>query len=715
MAASRDVDVLLTNLDGLRSRVLAGDNTCCFIERQQTLWEMKQLLSSLPEETRYATLLETLLQRVSTPITPEDVLLGRVVEGPRPADQEYLANLPGFHSAGHLTLDWPRLLQRGLAAIAEEAANAAGHRDDAEARRFADNAARCCRAVIAYAGRYAGAARAAAADAPEPRRSHLLRAATALEVVPGGPALDFFSALQSIWIVHLVISCYVGSRDFALGRMDQYLLPFYEGGLRDGTLTRDAARALLAHFLMKTKEITGTATDSYRAKPVPSFASNQYVVIGGRSADGRDEANEVSVLLLEAARLVRMPQPEINVRLDANTSRRLKQAVADALPVCHHQIQFWNDDRVVPALERFPIDAQDRHGYALTACNRINVPAKMDFRGGDVFHNMAHWLLVALGGGVDPVSGAVACDGMPPVAAVNGLDAPRGMLGRAASAGVIGGVRERALWMVGGESAFHFESVLLDQCVARGRDCSRGGLRYPAQFHFFGGVATVANSLMAVQRLVFDQQRYDLPGFLNIVTGNFEGQERLRQEIVHAIPKYGNDQEEVDALARTVCEVALDALDAAGNPEGYLLFPAIYSLYQHVGWGSRLPATPDGRLAGEPISENQSPVHGTDREGITALLRSVARLPLERTPTAGLNVLLSCNPQPEAVLSLVESFFRMGGVHVGFTFADRQTLLAAQAHPDQHRSLCVRVTGFSEYFVALSPEGQRDIIERTGY
>jgi len=169
----------------------------------------------------------------------------------------------------------------------------------------------------------------------------------------------------------------------------------------------------------------------------------------------------------------------------------------------------------------------------------------------------------------------------------------------------------------------------------------------------------------------------------------------------------------VDALARRVCDIALDALEEAPNPEGYPLLGAIYSLHCHVPWGQAMPATPDGRRSGEPVSENQSPVHGTDREGVTALLRSVASLPLSGTATGGLNIKLAGKPSPDVVVGLMESFFEMGGVHVGFTFVDRETLLAAQSRPEEYRSLCVRITGFSEYFIALSPEAQADVIART--
>jgi len=326
---------------------------------------------------------------------------------------------------------------------------------------------------------------------------------------------------------------------------------------------------------------------------------------------------------------------------------------------------------------------------------------------------MAHWLLVALVGGKDPVSGEVTVTDLPQPSDMQSIDSILAAFAAVATQAIRAAVRERSEWMRGDETAFHFESVLLRDCVQRGRDLNHGGLMYRSQYHFFGGVATTANSLIAIRKLVFEQRRFALPEFLRIVADDFAGHEDLRQEIVNAFPKYGNGDAEADEIARAVCDIALDALAAAPNPDGHLLFPSIYSLYCHIGWGRQLPATPDGRLAGEPISENQSPTHGTDRLGTTALLRSVARLPLDRTPMGGLNVKLAFKPQPQTVLDLVASFFELGGIHVGFSFVDRETLLAAQVSPAEYRTLCVRITGFSEFFASLSPEGQQDVIART--
>ncbi len=697
-AATVAADDLLALLAPLRARIYAGDDTHGFVEREQVIDRLAAEVEQMPLESRHATILETILAEVSTPIEPEDALLGRAVEGRLPDGLPYRVHLPGFNSAGHLTPDYPALLTKGLDQIAAEARATAARLGTDQARWFAASATRCCRAVVGFARRYADAADRAADTSAPARAARLRQVAEALRVSPAGPATTFVGALQAIWLVHFVMSCYVGSRDFAFGRLDQTLWPLYQQDLADGSLTRETALAWLAHFVIKTKEITGTATDNHRPKPIPSQASNQYVIVGGLTPAGQDAGNDLSALVLEAVALAQVPQPCVNVRLSPVTSPKLKRAVAQALPTCAPQVQFWNDARIIPALGAFGWSPAEAHDYALTACNRTNLAGVFDFTPSDAFHNCAEWLMAALGEQPN---------------ALADLNAIVAAFGRVAGERLAAVVTERARWMQGDPRDFHFESLLLQNCVARGRDLNCGGLRERAQYHFFGGIATAANALAAIEQLVYTEHRFSLPEYLAIVADDFAGHEALRLEVVERLPKFGNDVESVDRLAVALCDLALDALAAAPNPDGYQLLPSIYSLHCHLGWGRSMPATPDGRRAGEPISENQSPTHGTDRAGVTALLRSVARLPFHRTPAGGLNVKLAGPVDPQVVLCLTESYFALGGLHIGYTFVDRETLAAAQVRPDEYRTLCVRVTGFSEYFTALSPEAQADVIART--
>jgi len=712
-------DSLEAQLSWLRERIFEGDNAACFIEREEILSKVQGEAANAPAAARYAFVFETLLSQVSCPVEKGDVFLGRIVEARWPEDRPSPGFVAGFGSEGHMTLDWPELLAKGLGRIAQEARDAAARLNDDEAGTFAESAARCCEAVKQYAGRYADAARAKAPSANGRDRANFIRAADALGRVPAGPATDFFSALQSIWIVHLITSCYVGSRDFAFGRMDQYLLPYYRWSVAGGSLDRDSAVALLAHFLMKANEITGTGTWNYQPKPTPCQASKQYLVLGGRAPDGSGEANELTELILEAAKLVRMPQPALLARVDPRTDAGFKSKVTAACIALRGQMSIANDAVITPALRRAGVAAADAHDYTMVGCHRADLPGRMDSVRMTTYyyHDAAHWLVSALHGGRHPVGGTPWVDGVAGAADISSLEEVWEQFRQVCTAELeraVGGAADR-IARSNTLVHFRFESLLIRDCVQRGREACRGGARYMPQGHFVGGIATVANSIQSIKRLVFEEQRFTLAELMKIVDNDFAGHESLRQEIVKRLPKFGNDDEEADALARHAGDIVLDALDAAGAQEGETILTGFYSLDAHHQWGRELPATPDGRLRGEPISENQSPVYGTDTKGVTAVLTSVAKLPLRRTAMGTLNVKFGHQVQPAELKSLIDAYFEMGGQCIGFNFVGRDELLAARENPERYRSLCVRMYGFSEYFVALGPDEQQEIIDRTAF
>ncbi|MFZ2653598.1 MAG: pyruvate formate lyase family protein, partial [Victivallales bacterium] len=263
--------------------------------------------------------------------------------------------------------------------------------------------------------------------------------------------------------------------------------------------------------------------------------------------------------------------------------------------------------------------------------------------------------------------------------------------------------------------AFHFESLLLSDCV---RDCSdyiNGGVRYRPQNHYLGGIATVVDSLAAIKKIVFEERRFPLRHFMEIVRNDFRDEPLLRHEILQDAPKFGNGDPSADQLASEIGNMLLDTLYSFETPARQIMLAGFYSLDQHHGWGRALPATPDGRLGGEPVSENQSPVYGADKSGVTSLMKSVTCLPLSKTMMGGLNIKFGSPIRPEIIGDLLTTFFRSGGIHVGFSVADRKTLEAAAARPGNYRSLCVRMYGFSEYFTSLSPDEQTELISRTEY
>jgi len=430
--------------------------------------------------------------------------------------------------------------------------------------------------------------------------------------------------------------------------------------------------------------------------------------------------NEISYLILEAVPLARVPQPEINVRIDTESPPEFKQAVGQAMQTCASQIQLWNDSLLLDSLlNLYPqVSAEDAYDYSFTACNRIDIPGRMNVfhSGGDNFHLLPTWFLATLDDGRDPTSEKIMLEGLIPLDQIGSMEDILANFRRLAEKVVTTRVNAH-IQKVRDMSAetFHFESVLQHDCIEKCLDVSRGGIRYPLDTHLFVGIATVADSLAAIKQIVYDEKRFTLPEFIAIVRNNFDGQEKLRNEILHNYPHYGNNDDGADRWAVAVTNLLFDVVEEVKRPPKNLIVPALYSLHLHFQVGDDYPATPDGRKKGDFISENQSPTHGADRTGLTALLQSAAKLPNWRTLEGGLNVRFSGKIEPERLMSMMDTFFDMGGQHLGVTVIDRETLLDAREHPEKHEDLCVRITGFSAYFNTLSPEGKQDIINRTGY
>jgi formate C-acetyltransferase len=721
-----DEDRLLRLIDPLRETILAGNDNYWFVERETVVRELEESdVAELPLDVRYCRVFEELLARISTPVDPHDVFLGRMVEADCGVTEEdrrlrktNKLSSRFIGSVGHGTMDYEELLKRGFARIIREAEETARRVGTEEAKAFARNGALCVRALDSFARRYAEAARNKAEELGGDEGLFLRRAADALCQVPHGPARTFFEALHAMWFVHFVMNCVVGARDFAYGRMDQYLLPYLEKDLADGTLTEKKAELVLAHFLLKNNEINGLSSAHYMPKPTPSQGTRMYIVLAGSGPDGEDESNRLTEMILDAACHVKMPEPVLNVRFAPSTSMSFKLKTAALCPVLQGQIAICNDAVVLPGYVKKGIDIRDACTYTLRGCSSVDLgPLETNMTSAYNWLKMPkvlHQALQTIKGhakarddSMDDIfkefETEVRADVQPMVARCEKLKT------------TCEGDIELGLAPYYSSWEFAFESLLIRDCVARGKNASKGGSRYMIPTVFCSGIATVGNSLMAIQRLVYDEKRYSLKEFLEIVDSNYEGQEPLRQELVNRMPKFGNDEPEVDALTRRAAVLVADIIEKAFAASDMRVIPGFYSLHTHHWIGVNLAATPDGRCAGEPISENQSPVYGTDTEGATALLKSASRLPFDRCFTGSLNLRFGGKTNPEALVALIDTYFDMGGLMLGLTFADRKTLEDARANPDQYKTLFIRQYGFSEYFAALPDFEKVELIKRTEY
>lgn len=675
---------MIDKIKRLRDKILDSSNSFCFIERETILRECAAHTLSLPEKDRYVYEFEQLTGRLSTLCDDENLLAGRMLEGPWRYEEPFTRIPGGVWSMGHITFDWPRIIHRGLESFAEEIDSAASRTGTVNTRFFADCTRRCLDAAKAFAHRYAAALRKAGRN----------EAADALDIVPYKPAYSFFSAVQSVWFWHFIMSCICGTRDFALGRLDEYLLPFYRADIASGRLTRDGALELMTHLFLKTNELAGTCTDDYKSKPVLCHASKQYVTLRG------DRFNELTEIIIEAAKLCGLTQPTLNFRMcqsDPESAWKLagRGALLPSIP------NFFNGDVIHAKLLAGGIEPADADNYDFTGCNRVNIPGKLSniMSRIDRFNNSALWFTQALHEAGDPKS----IDEI--------LDCFSGIIHKELS-----DYAEKLSYIFTDGQVFSLDSLTVDSCIANARDMKQGGAdKYRWQHHMFSGIATIGDSLAAIDRIVFKDKRMSYQEFMAVVDSNFKDADALRTEIATTFPKFGNDDKDADQYTVATVNCLLDAMDDVGKSKGFMMFASLYSLNHHHRFGKLVQATPNGRLAGEPLSENMSPTYGADKNGPTALLKSVSRLPMSRLICGGLNLKFGHLLEAEDAGALLRTYFMMGGIHLGFSMVSKAMLEEARKSPMAHRTLLVRKFGFSEYYVSLSPAYQQELIDRTEY
>ena len=662
-------------LNKLREIVFESDNLACFIERDRILTRLDKEMQGYTDTDKYAIMLSKLLSEVSTPILDCDYFAGRMIEG-RP-EEGVCSPCQALASTGHMSPDYAKVLRLGLGGILDEIKENSKKINTPTALEFAHNAAIVVDAVNNLAKRYSD----------EAKRLGKEEMAEALARVPYAPAYDFYSALQSIWIVHLVASCYIGSRDYAFGRFDEYMLPFYRQALNGGK-TEEELDELLAGFLMKANEICGRTTHNYNLKPILCHSSKQYVNIGG------ENPNEFSHAVLRAAAINNMAQPQITVLLKPDADEKFTSAVFDALSVLTDKMNVYNYDLVVNMLINKGIEPSVARDFTYSACCTFDLN----------YHNYRREYFTPLPQKFLEIIKAKEYSAIEPL-----LDDLRdalipSMQRYADMQKGVGDIRRKL---------FVFDSLLLSDTAVMCEYPDSVNTPYTVLNYFCVGVATVGDSLMVLDKLIFKDKRLEWKEFISILENNYEGAEELRAEIL-SMTHFGNDTD-ADEYTALVGKTFLDAVDKIVCRENLYAIGGFYSLERDNVWASGIGATPDGRLAGEPISENQSPTYGMDKNGITALLRSIAKLPLDRTATGGLNLSFAQKQSHEILKSLVLAYFKLGGFHVGISVLDKDELRDAMAHPEKYPSLTVRLYGFSEYFVSLPEWQQLAIINRTAY
>jgi formate C-acetyltransferase len=536
--------------------------------------------------------------------------------------------------------------------------------------------------------------------------------------VPAHPARTFHEALQSFWFVHLILNLETNSYAIGPGRFDQYLYPYYQADTDAGRLTPEQARELLACLWVKFNELT-VVKEGGTAKASTTYNDFQNLNLAGQTVDGRDATNKLSYLCLDVTGRLKLPQPQISVLISEKTPDRFLMKASEVISLGFGMPAVFNDDEKVQALLHKGKTLEDARLGGINGCVELVVQGKDDMASSG-YLSMPKCLELALNSGVDPLTGiqlGPQTDSPSDLISFDQLmDAFEQQLAHAIDLKVVyDGIARRAYAEF---CPVPFTSLLISDCLEKGREYHDGGARYNLPLICGVGTGTMADSLAAIKKLVYDDKKVSLEELAVAMRANFAGHERLQQMLLNRASKWGNGDDYVDALAHDVVELFCDELEKHHNAEGVPYAANMIPTTTHVWFGSLTGATPDGRLADTPLSEGISPVQGMDTNGPTAVVRSMARLDHARCCGTLLNMkfhpsALSGEEGLRKFAHLVRTYFKLGGHHMQFNVVSAETLRAAQENPEEYRSLIVRVAGYSDYFVRLSRELQDEIISRT--
>lgn len=548
--------------------------------------------------------------------------------------------------------------------------------------------------------------------------------------ISGEPPENFYQALQLIYFVQLVLQIESNGHSLSLGRVDQYLYPFYQADISKGLITIESVMELLENTWIKLYSCLKIRSWSHTRFSAGS-PLYQNVTIGGQTPSGNDGINDLSYLILWSVGETRLTQPNLTVRYHKGMSEHFLLECIKVIEKGFGMPAFNNDEVVIPALLRLGVTREDAFNYSAIGCIEIAVPGKWGYRcTGKHFINLMRVFMAVLYNGKDTVSGKTFLKGDGDFADFSSFDDLLREWDRQITFYAHKGVAiDTAIDTVLEQEAPDILcSAFTDDCIERGLTIHEGGTVYDFVSGLQVGIANLGNSLAAVKKLVFEKKSISPDNLLKALEENFSGKDgkHIRQQLLNEAPKYGNDDDYVDQLLKRAYMTYVDTVEQfhtirfGRGPIGCHYYAGTSSISGNVPSGAVVPATPDGRYAGLPLAEGCSPSSGTDIKGPTAVCLSVAKLPADRILGGVLlnqkvsPVVLADPGNKKKLISLVRVFFNtLKGWHIQYNIVDKVTLIDAKNFPEKHRDLIVRVAGYSAFFTTLSPDTQDDIINRT--
>lgn len=623
---------------------------------------------------------------------------------------------------GHAVLD-DKIYYKGLLDFNQEIQNSLDNLDyftDKEAYKKEQELkamAIAADALLIFANRHAEKARALAAENPE-RKEELLHIAEICSHVPAHPPRNFWEALQMYWFIHLGVIIELNVWDsFNPGRLDQHLYPFYMNDIQKGVITREFAKELLHCFWIKFNNQPAPPKVDITEEQSGTYQDFALINVGGLTPEGKDAVNELSYMILEVVEEMRLIQPSACIQLSSTNPDHFVKRALTVVKQGFGQPSLFNTDVIMQEFLRAGKSVEDARNGGPSGCVTISAFGKESC----TLTGYCNWpkiLEITLNNGVDPKTGnQIGLQTGDPLAFTfeELMNAYKRQLHYFIDVKIkYNNVIER---LYAEHMPAPFMSLLFDDCITKGKDYHDGGPRYNSTYIQGVGIGTLTDSLSAVKYHVFDTRKLSMEELLDVLQNNFEGSEPVRQMLLNKTPLYGNDDDYADGIAQSVFDAYFQSIDGRPNTKGGTYRVNLLPTTVHIYFGQITGALPNGRLAGEPLSDGISPSQGADRNGPTAVIKSVAKI--DHSKTGG--TLLNQKFMPsllegdglDKLAHLVRTYFRLGGHHIQFNVVDAATLKRAQENPENYRDLIVRVAGYSDYFVDIGKALQDEIITRT--
>ncbi|HEY3425047.1 MAG TPA: glycyl radical protein [Negativicutes bacterium] len=631
-----------------------------------------------------------------------------------------------FLGIGHICVDYSLVLEKGFLGIKQDVKNEMAlleltNPDHLKKSQFLQAVDIVCDAAIQFAERFARQAeKSAEVEGDRQRKSELLEIAANCRKVPANPAKTFYESLQSFWFVQLIIQLEGNGHSISPGRFDQYMYPYYLADIKAGKINRKSALELIECLWVKFNEINKVRDES-STKAFGGYPMFQNLIVGGQTPDGRDSTNELSYLCLDATETTQMPQPSLSIRFHQATPPEFLTRAGEVAALGLGTPAIYNDHVIIPALTARGVTLDDARDYCIIGCVEPQKGGKTEGWHDAAFFSLAKCLELALNDGVDPLSGLQLGIKTGTFESMSTFEDAVDAYKKQIQYFVKLLVTSNNCCDIAHSSIcpLPFLSSMVQDCISKGKSLQEGG----AHYNFTGpqgvGVGNVGDALAALKKIVYEEGAVTKETMADALRKNWTGYEKLRQRMLNSAPKFGNDDDYADELARLGARIYCEEVEKYSNPRGGRFQAGLYPVSANVPLGTSVGALPDGRLAGTALADGVSPVSGRDVHGPTAAVKSVAKLDHE---IASNGTLLNQKFHPTALRgengianlsSLVRTYFSLGGLHVQFNVISKDTLLDAQRNPEQYRGLVVRVAGYSAFFTALDKSLQQDIIERT--